>query len=49
MTPADPKFAGLNPVELPGRVVLYLAGEREEQFVTRRRFTFATFRRKILA
>jgi hypothetical protein len=42
-------LAGLKPVEAPGRVVLYLAVQRVEQFVTRRRFTFAAFGRKILA
>jgi hypothetical protein len=39
----------LKSVEAPGHVVLYLVEQRVEQFVTRRRFTFAAFRRKILA
>jgi hypothetical protein len=43
------RLTGLNSVEAPGRGVLYLAPQRVEQFVTRRRFTFAAFGRKIFA
>jgi hypothetical protein len=44
--------AGLNSPDkldwVPGARVLNLTAQRVEQFVTRRRFTFAAFRRKIL-